>query len=277
MSEPMSGAGSAQRSFAGRGVRARAGAASVAGLPVLGIAIAMAMAGAPVVLGAQGAPATGDAVIQAMHDRYAKTWYHTLTFTQKTTRRTAADTMAIETWKEASILPGRLRIDIRRASGNLAAIYSGDSVFIVRGDSTVSRAAARNVLLIMGFDVYGQPAEQTLAALHGEHYTTTSVREDTWEGRPVYVIGAPAGDTRTAQIWIDKERLLYVRSIQPDRDTTKSSEYRFDNYVQVPHGWLSEKVLAFVDGKLVQQEEYSDVRTDGPVDPKIFVPPAPKH
>ena len=94
----------------------------------------------------------------------------------------------------------------------------------------------------------------------------------------MYVIGAPAGDTLTAQIWVDKERLLYVRSIQPSsRDSTKSSEYRFDNYVQVPHGWLSEKVLVFDDGKLVQQEEYTDVRTDGPVDPKVFVPPTPKH
>jgi hypothetical protein len=186
--------------------------------------------------------------------------------------------MVIETWKEAAILPAHLRIDIQRASGNFAAIYSGDSLFIVRGDSTASRLALRNILLIMGFDVYAQPAEQTLATLHGEHYTTTSVREDTWEGRPVYVIGAPPGDMRTAQVWIDKDRLLYVRSIQPDsRDTTKTSEYRFDNYVQVPHGWLSEKVEAYVDGKLIQQEEYIDVRTNGPVDPKIFVPPAPKH
>jgi hypothetical protein len=272
MSEQQSGERPEMRSFATRGVRAHAGVAIVAGVTVL------AMATAPVALRAQGAPATGDAVIQAMHDRYAKTWYHTLTFTQKTTLRTPADTMVIETWKEAAILPGRLRIDIQRASGNLTAIYSGDSLFIVRGDSTAGRQGLRNILLIMGFDVYGQPAEQTLAILHDQHYTTTSVREDTWEGRPVYVIGAAPGDTRTAQIWIDKDRLLYVRSIQPDsRDTTKTSEYRFDNYVQVPHGWLSEKVLAFENGKLIQQEEYRDVRTDGPVDPKIFVPPAPKH
>ena len=272
MRENRSGERRDEPSFAGRGLLARAGASIVAAGMVL------AMAGAPATTRAQSAPATGDAVIQAMHDRYAKTWYHTLTFTQKTTRRTPADTMAIETWKEASMVPGRLRIDIQRASGNLTAIYSGDSVFIVRGDSTVSRAAARNILLIMGFDVYGQPAEQTVAALHGEHYATTSVREDTWESRPVYVIGAPAGDTLTPQIWIDKERLLYVRSIQPDsRDSTKSSEYRFDNYVQVPHGWLSEKVEAYAGGKLIQLEEYSDVHTNGPVDPKIFVPPAPKH
>jgi hypothetical protein len=240
--------------------------------------LAVAMAGAPLALPAQSAPATGDAVIQAMHDRYAKTWYHTLTFTQKTTLHPAADSTVIETWKEAALLPGHLRIGIQRASGNLTAIYSGDSLFIVRGDSTANRLALRNILLIMGFDVYSQPAEQTLAVLHGQHYTTSSVREDTWEGRPVYVIGAAAGDTRTAQLWIDKDRLLYVRSIQPDsRDTTKTSEYRFDNYVQVPHGWLSETVLAYDNGRLIQQEEYRDVRTDGPVDPNIFVPPAPKH
>lgn len=254
----------------------RAGAAIVAS--VVAVAMAVVMAVAPVALRAQSALATGDAVIQAMHDRYASTFYHTLTFTQKTTRRTPADTMVIETWKEASILPGHLRIDIQRASGNFAAIYSGDSLFVVRGDSTANRAASRNILLIIGFDVFAQPVAQTLAALHAEHYATGTVREDTWEGRPVYVIGAPAGDLRTPQLWIDKERLLYVRSIQPDgRDSTKSSEYRFDNYVQVPHGWLSEKVEAYSGGKLIQSEEYSDVHTNGPVDPKIFVPPAPKH
>lgn len=255
-----------------REIQSRTRAGVVAAIAVTGV-----LACVPVMRG-QGAPATGDAVIQAMHDRYAKTWYHTLTFTQKTTRRTPADTMAIETWKEEALLPGHLRINIQRASGDLSAIYSGDSIFVVRGDSTASRGKSRNILLIMGFDVYGQPAAKTLQVLHEENYLTTSVREDTWEGRPVYVIGAAAGDTVSPQIWVDKERLLYVRSIQADgRDPKKTSEYRFDNYVQVPHGWLSEKVLAFDDGKLIQQEEYSEVKTNVPVDPKIFVPPAPKH
>jgi outer membrane lipoprotein-sorting protein len=248
-------------------------------LPVALIAAALGglIAWGPIAAG-QGAPATGDAVIQAMHDRYAKTWYHTLTFTQKTTRRTPADTMAIETWTESGLFPGHLRINIQRATGNTVVIYSGDSLFIVRGDSTANRVASRNILLILGFDVYTQPAAQTLAALHGEHFGTGSVREDTWEGRPVYVIGAAAGDTTTPQIWVDKERLLYVRSLEPNgRDSTKTDDVRFDNYAQVPHGWLSETVEVYSDGKLVQKEEYTDINTDAKVDPKIFVPPAPKH
>jgi hypothetical protein len=220
-------------------------------------------------------PANGDAVIHAMHDRYAKTWYHTLSFTQKTTRRTPADTMAIETWRERAMIPGYLRIDVERASGKLAIVYAGDSLFVWRGDSTLTRAATRNILLVIGFDVYRQPAETTLAVLEAEHFPMTPVREDTWEGRPVYVMGAAAGDLHSHQLWIDKDRLLFVRGIQPDeRDTTKTVDMRFDNYVKVPAGWLSELVEVYRDGKLAQREEYSDVRTNVPIDPQIFLPPA---
>lgn len=220
-------------------------------------------------------PADGDAIIRAMHDKYAKTWYRTLSFTQKSTIRTPADTMVVETWKERAALPGRLRIDVERATGNLVVVYAGDSLFAWRGDSTLRRAATRNILLIIGFDVYAQPPEATLATLRAEHFPMTPLREDTWQGRPVYIIGAAAGDLHSRQLWIDKERLLFVRGIQPDdRDSSKTVDFRFDNYVQLSGGWLSELVSIYADGKLVQREEYSDVRTNDPIDPKIFTPPA---
>jgi len=219
--------------------------------------------------------ANGDQVVRAMHDKYAKTWYRTLSFTQKSTIRTPADTMVVETWQERAIIPAHLRIDIERATGNLVAVYAGDSFFVWRGDSVRTRAATRNILMIIGFDVYRQPPETTLAVLAAEHFPMTPLREDMWEGRPVYVIGAAAGDLHSNQLWIDKDRLLFVRSIEPDqRDTTKTVDIRFDNYVKVSGGWLSEHVDILRDGKLVQREEYSDVRTNIPLDPQIFSPPA---
>ena len=218
---------------------------------------------------------TGETIIRQMHDRYAKTWYRTLSFTQKTTRRTPADTMVIETWKERAIVPGYLRIDIERVPTPLSVVYGGDSLFVWRGDSTLTRAAQRNILLVMGFDVYRQPPETTLAVLAAEHYPMSPVREDTWKGRSVYVIGAPAGDSTSRQLWIDKDRMLFMRAIEPDgRDSTKTADMRFDNYVKVPSGWLSETVELYRDGKLFQREEYSDVQTNTPIDPKIFSPPA---
>ena len=155
-------------------------------------------------------------------------------------------------------------------------MYSGDSLFVWRGDSVRTRAATRNILLVIGFNVYRQPAETTLAVLESEHFPLAPMHEETWEGRPVFVIGAAAGDLHSHQLWIDKDRLLFVRSLEPDdRDSTKTVDIRFDNYVKLSGGgWLSERVEIFRDGKLVQREEYSDVRTNMPLDPQIFVPPA---
>lgn len=229
----------------------------------------------PPLLRAQAAPATGDVVIRAMHDKYAKQWYHTLTFDQKTTRRTPADTMAIEQWSEIGMFPGYLRIDIPRPKGAVVVIYGPDSMYVVSGDSTLRRAADRNILLIIGFDVYAQSVDRTLSVLHDEHYSTTAVREDTWEGRPVYVIGAAAGDLHSNQLWIDKDRLVFVRGFSAaPNDSTKTDEFRFDNYQPAGHGWLSETVEVYTDGKLVQREEYSNVHTDTRVDARVFAVPA---
>jgi hypothetical protein len=221
---------------------------------------------------AQSAPPSGEAIIRAMHDRYATSWYHTLTFTQKTTLRSPADTMVIETWKEAAVLPGRLRIDIQRATGPVTAMFKDDSLYLVRNDSVVRRNPNHNILLVIGFDVYAQPVARTLAELADEKFPMSPVREDTWEGRPAYVIGSP-----THQLWIDKDRLLFERLLQPmAADSTKVQEIRFDSYTRVTGGWVATDVSAFTDGKLVQREQYSDVRPNAAVDPSVFGLPANK-
>ena len=64
---------------------------------------------------------TGNALLRAMHDRYQSSWYQTLTFTQKSTTYKPEGTSTAETWYEAALLPGKLRIDIGPpASGNSA-------------------------------------------------------------------------------------------------------------------------------------------------------------
>ena len=70
----------------------------------------------PAALSAQ-TPPDGAELVRLMHDRYVAKWYTTLTFTQATQRRTAADTMVHETWYEAMKLPGRLRIDVGTPDG----------------------------------------------------------------------------------------------------------------------------------------------------------------
>ena len=231
----------------------------------VGTVAALAIAGAAAGSARAQTPTSGDQVVRAMHDRYQNKWYKTLSFEQKTTRRTPADTMVIETWYETAAVPGRLRIDIAPRPGT-SYIFANDSIYVTRKDSVLRRIAGRNPLLILGFDVYGQAAEKTLDVLHAEGFNTTPLHEDTWEGRPVYVVGAAKGDLHSKQFWVDKERLLFVRLLEPSRaDSTKMDDTRFDDYRPLGGGWISALVESYSGGKLVQREEYSDIKADPPV------------
>jgi len=239
-----------------------------------GTVAALAIAGAAAGSARAQTPTSGDQVVRAMHDRYQNKWYKTLSFEQKTTRRTPADTMVIETWYETAAVPGRLRIDIAPRPGT-SYIFANDSIYVTRKDSVLRRIAGRNPLLILGFDVYGQAAEKTLDVLRAEGFNTTPLHEDTWEGRPVYVVGAAKGDLHSKQFWVDKERLLFVRLLEPSRaDSTKMDDTRFDDYRPLGGGWISALVESYSGGKLVQREEYSDIKADPPVPANWFTPGA---
>ena len=68
---------------------------------------------------------------------------------------------------------------------------------------------------MLGFDVYFQPVETTLEQLKKLKIDLLVLREDRWQDRPVYVVGAKAGDLRSPQFWIDKKNLYFVRLVQP--------------------------------------------------------------
>jgi hypothetical protein len=104
------------------------------------------------------------------------------------------------------------------------------------------------------------------------HLDLASFHEDSLEGRPAYVVGAKQGDLQTMQFWIDKERLYFVRLIQPDpKDPTHPKDIRFEDYKRVEGGgWVAEHVAVMVDGKLVFEEKYSDVKVNPPLKEGFF-------
>jgi hypothetical protein len=212
------------------------------------------------------APSDGADLVRLMHDRYVGKWYKTLTFTQATQRRTAADTMVHETWYEAMKLPGRLRIDVGATNGDPILLFAHDSTFTRRGGKTLPGRAGRNPLLLLGFDVYTQPTERTVAALREDGFDLSKIHQGTWQGRPALIVGAAAGDTTSKQFWVDTERLVFVRMIGPLAPGRPGlEEVRFDKYEPLGGGWLSTYVTATRDGKLIQSEAYSDIRVNVPV------------
>ncbi len=221
------------------------------------------------------APHTGNDVLAAMHDRYAATWYRTLTFVQRSIWYDPRGAESrVETWHEALATPGLLRIDRGAAAARTGAIYRADSTYSFRSGKLTAATAGRNPLLILGFDVYAQPAARTAAVLREEGFDLTAMHRDTFEGRPVYVVGAAAGDTLSKQFWVDAERLLFVRLLQPGRPGSTGQDIRFNRYVREPGGWLAEQVRVLVGGKRVYEEDYSDVRVNVKLNPDLWKPQA---
>jgi hypothetical protein len=242
-------------------------------LPVLLAACAVsfgcarAQTGAPVPAAARSA----EDVIRAMHDRYAGKWYRSLSFTQQTSRVLPGDSVHVETWREWALIPGALRIEMG-AAGN-GALFAGDTLYRFRAGQVSGRTAERNPLAILGFDVYGQEVERTLRVLREEGFDLSRVHQGTWQGRPAYVVGALAGDSTSKQFWVDRERLLFVRLLEPaGSDSTKVQDIRFNDYRPAGGGWIAPRVELWTGGRRVFWEDYSDVKVDEALSPALFDP-----
>jgi hypothetical protein len=223
-------------------------------------------------------PTTTEQVIAAMHERYARNWYRTLTFEQQSITHKPDGTSSTETWQEAMLLPGRLRIDMGEPSAGNGALFVNGREYLYKAGKLVKERDELNPLLVLGFDVYRQPVDVTMGQLKTLHVDASTMHEEQWNGRSYFVIGANRGDTHTAQFWIDTERLYFVRMLQPDEKDPKSTEeFLFEDYKQVEGGgWLAEHVVMNIDGKLVFEEKYSKVQvnpklSEGLFDPQRFV------
>lgn len=236
----------------------------------------LSLLAAPALLAAPPAtPVNGTQLLAAMHARYAATWYPTLTFTQKSIwYKPDGSEARVQTWHEALQAPGLLRIDMGDAPARDGAIFRHDSTYRFTAGKLAGATAERNLLLVLGFDVYKQPPSHTADVLRAEGIDLGTLHRQTFQGRTVYVVGAAAGDTLSPQFWVDARRLLFVRLIQPNKARTSVQDVRFNKYVRKPGGWLADQVQVLSGGKLVYEEDYSDVKVNMKLDPALFDPAA---
>ena len=130
-----------------------------------------------------------------------------------------------------------------------------------------------NMLLVFGFDVYRQDPEATVKVVKGEGYDLSKLREDSWEGKPAYVVGAEKGDLKSKQFWVAKDTLLFVREIEPARDdASKLDDIRFVHYQTLAGAWIAAGVEVYSDGKKVFSEDYSDIQANVKLEPNVFDP-----
>jgi hypothetical protein len=91
------------------------------------------------------------------------------------------------------------------------------------------------------------------------------MRSDVWEGSPVYVVGAKAGDTTSNQMWVDRDNLRLVRFIQSQKagERTMVSDIRVRDYKEIDGFEIPTEFLVLRNGRPVWREQYADVRING--------------
>ena len=212
-------------------------------------------------------------LVRAMQRKYGKSWYKTATFVQKTTNFYADGDSRVEMWLEALSVPGNLRIDFTPDKSGNGILFTNNQIYVFKDGKIDSNRPFVHPLMILGFDIYLLPQNDVIEKLKGLKFNLSIFREDIWQGRSAYVVGAKQGDLHSPQFWIDKKNLYFVRMIRPaGKDGALTQETQFNKYVKLGGGWMSPEVIFMVDGKIVTTEEYSDLRANVPLDSKLFDP-----
>jgi hypothetical protein len=214
-------------------------------------------------------PKDGAEVVGRMRERYLGKWYRTLTFVQKTTLSDGK----VETWYEAAELPGKLRIDIAPLTGKNTILFRNDTLYDFKEGKLAETKPLIHPLMVLGFDVYAQPLEQTLDQLRQLGFDLSKVHQSQWQGRPAYAVGAAAGDSVSRQFWIDRERLYFLRMIEPGKKNPGDRvETQFNKYIPLGNGWLETEVRFLVNGETKMLEEYTQPKAGVKLNPAIFDP-----
>jgi hypothetical protein len=250
--------------------------------PLLVLVLALTAACAPRQVTVRTAPEPGAgitsarALVEAMHGRYAGKWYRNLTFVQTSHYYDASgQPTRIEEWYEAGVVPGRLRIDIGDRSGGNGQLFRNDSAYVFQNGKLTNARKTRNPLMLLGFDIYALDPSRSMAVLAEEGFDTTRYHRATVDGKVYHVVGAAAGDTASRQFWVENDRLLFWRLIQPAQAAARDqrpSEIRFQKYVPHDGGWVAEEVDFLRGGKRYFFETYADVRVNVELDPGLFDP-----
>jgi hypothetical protein len=214
----------------------------------------------------------GRGVLRAMHERYVGKWFATLSFSQRTTTISATGRETKGVWHEYLAVPGRLRIDYTPLSEHSGVLYAKGRVHTFVNGKLAAAQNGWNPLLILIADVYAQPVDTTARQLDSLGFRTAVVRRDTWEGKPVWVVGAAAGDSTSSQFWVDADSLLVRRVIQKSTGAQRTvvSDVRLARYQAVGAYPVAFDITFFRDGRLFFHEEYYDARVNVPIPSDVF-------
>jgi len=215
---------------------------------------------------------SGTAVVRAMHDAYGGKFLKTMSFLQNNTRYSTTGTEQHSQWYEHMEFPGKLRIAFLPVTTRSGLVQADDKIASFDNGIRVDLRPSINPLLLLTADVYAAPTPIIMKGLDSLGVDMEMIRTDEWDGHPVYVIGAKAGDSTSNQMWVDAERLVLLRFIQRNKsgERTIVSDTRVQNYKDIQGFQIPTEFLVTRNGRPIWREEYANVRVNEPIPAGTF-------
>ena len=210
---------------------------------------------------------SGADVIRAMHDRYEGKWYIDLALIQ-TVNYYDVETGGVDSvrvWYESIRLPGTVRSDIAPLDAGNRIVFKDEAWITIEADTIVSNNPGPHPLLLLGFDIYVQPVDETLAALERFRFDLSQFRTDEWDGRRHYVVG-----DANREFWIDAETLLFTRLFLQNPTSGATREILFDEYEQLGGGWIATEIKFMRSGRVDMWERYDYWTIDVEFEDELF-------
>lgn len=216
----------------------------------------------------------GRSVLRAMHERWAGKWYMSLSFKQNTVFIAQSGRETKQVWNEYIVLPGRLRIDYLPLSSRSGVLYADGQMYSFTNGKQQTPQPGWNPLLTLMGDVYAQLPDTTAWQLDSLGFDLSVARRDTVEGKELWIVGAPRGDSTSSQFWVDTDSLLVRRIVHRDARGARPvvNETRFQNYRSVSGYPVAFAMRFYRDGRLYFKEDYFNVKVGETLSVELFEP-----
>lgn len=215
---------------------------------------------------------SAEKLVSEMHKKYVGKFNKDITFIQLNTHYHENGKTELTTCYEAFHFPGKYRIDLGFTPNIDGVIHHNDSAYYFKDGKLVKKELELNDVLLLTGDIYFIEPTEALSKLKKLGYNLSIFREDKWDDKPVFVVGANKGDEKSPQFWIDKENLYLVRNINVSKETGKLEDAQYVEHEIVGSVWVENKVKIYSEGKLVRMEKYTEVEPNKGLNKDIFNP-----
>lgn len=212
-------------------------------------------------------PRSGLEVIGAMRRMYPSRELKSLTFTLTATDTNGADRSSLVSAR----LPGRFRETMLPTRQRTGSVRDRQRLALFERGKRVELVRRTDLAALLAYDLFAQSIDSTIAQLDSSRMRFGIVREDSFDDRPVWVVGALAGDTTSSQFWVDAERWIVLRVIQRDpRSPTRTTDVRFtqfEDHLNIP---VPVRADVYRGGRLVEQRTVSNIAVNPSISTRAF-------